>query len=167
LAALAEILQEGEPMTRPLSWIVAAVFLAATPVYAQSHAGIRAGVSGNPDQFFFGGHVETSPLAEHLTFRPNVEVGVGNDTTLLAFNFEFAYWVPMQKRHPWSLYFGGGPAANLYSFGGGGPGRRNSDLTGGFNALVGIQHREGLFTELKVGAIDSPTVKFTVGYVFK
>ena len=42
----------------------------------------------------------------------------------------------------------------------------DADVEGGFNVLVGLQHRQGLFTEFKVGAIDSPSVKFTVGYAF-
>jgi hypothetical protein len=134
----------------------------ALPARAQSHAGIRAGVSGDPDQFFFGGHVETSPVADHLTFRPNVEIGVGNDTTLIGLNFEFAYWLQMKKAHPWRVYLGAGPAANIYSVHNGG-----TDVRGGLNFLIGAQHNEGLFTEFKVGAIDSPSVKFTVGYAFK
>ena len=43
--------------------VVACVLLttAAVPAFAQAHAGIRAGVSGSPDQFFFGGHIESRP----------------------------------------------------------------------------------------------------------
>jgi hypothetical protein len=146
-----------------------ALATAVRPVFAQSHAGVRAGASGDPDQFFFGGHIETSQLADHLTFRPNVELGVGNGLTLLALNFEFAYWIPLQRRHDWSPYVGAGPAANIYS-------RpcpaavdycSKGDLSGGLNFLLGVQHQRGLFAEFKVGAMDSPSVKFTVGYAFK
>jgi hypothetical protein len=38
---------------------------------------------------------------------------------------------------------------------------------GGFNILVGLEHKKGLFTEFKVGFADSPDIKFAVGYVFK
>jgi hypothetical protein len=147
---------------------VTALLLTAGSALAQSHAGIRAGVSGDPDQFFIGGHVETAPLAEHLTFRPNVEVGVGDNLTVVAVNLEFAYWIPL-ARHPWRVYLGAGPAAVITSHHAG-PGRGNrggSDVGGGFNVLLGIQHRRGLFAELKVGAVDSPEVKFTVGYAFR
>ena len=130
------------------------------PASAQSRAGVRAGVSADPDQFFFGGHVETRPLIEHLTFRPNLEVGIGDDVTLVALNVEFAYWLPMAKR-AWSVYFGAGPAANIYSR------DDDTDAGGGFNILVGAQHRQGLFTELKIGTMDSPDLKFTVGYTFR
>jgi hypothetical protein len=147
--------------------MTAVLLLSSAPAFAQSHAGIRAGVSADPDQFFFGGHVETAPLMEHLTFRPNIEVGVGDDLTLIALNIEFAYWVPMNTRQPWAVYFGAGPAVNIFTAKDDRRDRGDSDVGGGFNILVGAQHREGLFTELKVGAIDSPTLKFTVGYAFK
>ena len=148
-------------MKRPLLFatLVACLMFFATPAYAQSF-GVRAGASANPDQFFFGGHYETRPLMEHLTFRPNIEVGFGDDVTLVAFNIEFAYWIDL-KNKPWKVYLGGGPAANLYDS------DNETDLQGGFNLMVGAQHRGGLFGEFKVGLIDSPDVKFTVGYAFK
>ena len=46
-----------------------------SPVAAQS-AGIRAGISLDPDQFYFGGHVETEPLMDRVRFRPNIEIGL-------------------------------------------------------------------------------------------
>jgi hypothetical protein len=135
------------------------VFFSA-PAFAQSHVGIRAGVSSDPGQFFFGGHVETNPLMKNLTFRPNVEIGLGDDITTVALNIEFAYWIPLDNKS-WRLYVGGGPAANFYDTEG------DSDVRGGFNLLVGGQHNGGLFVEFKVGLVDSPEVKFTVGYAFK
>jgi hypothetical protein len=134
--------------------------MCASIASAQTRAGVRAGVSADPDQFFFGGHLETRPLLEHVTFRPNVEIGVGNDVTTIALNLELVYSIPL-KRDPWRVYFGGGPAANIYSTDG------DDGVKGGFNILIGAQHTGGLFTELKVGAIDSPDLKFTVGYQFR
>jgi hypothetical protein len=139
----------------------------ASGAAAQSHFGLRTGVSGDPGQFVFGGHVETRPLLTHLTFRPNVELGVGNGGSLVAFNLEFAYWFDPGQR-PWRVYVGAGPAAVIRHFDSSnatGPG--NTDVGGGFNFLVGMQHAGGLFVELKVGAIDSPAVRFTVGYAFR
>ena len=43
----------------------------------------------------------------------------------------------------------------------------DTDTGGGLNVLVGLAHREGLFTELKLGLGDSPDVKFAVGYTFR
>ena len=133
----------------------------AAPAHAQF--GIRAGAGVNPDQFFFGAHAETKPLAPRLTFRPNAEIGVGDDRTLVALNLECAWWIPMPQRR-FSVYVGAGPAANIYTDSGSGAGR-DGGVAGGMNFLAGVQHQDGLFAEFKVGAIDSPRVKFTVGYV--
>lgn len=127
---------------------------------AAQNAGVRAGVSGSPDQFFFGLHYETAPLIEQIHFKPNLEVGVGNDQTLVAINLEFVGEFPI-KAEPWTFYLGAGPALVIDKV------TNNTSTGGGFNILIGVEHRGGLFTELKVGMIDSPSVKFAVGYVFK
>jgi hypothetical protein len=127
----------------------------AAPASAQA-VGARVGVSGDPDQFYFGGHVETAPLVDRLRFRPNVEIGLGDHVTLVAFNFEFAYFFPL--RQMWNLYAGGGPALNLIDT------EDDTSAEGGFNLLVGAAHRSGLFAEFKVGMLKSPSVKFGVGY---
>ena len=142
--------------------------LAAGPARAQTTGalGVRAGVSGSPGQFYAGLHYESAPFVDQLRFRPNIEVGVGDSQTLVALNFEFAYHIPIEsgrRRRPneWSLYIGAGPALVIDRF------TNNTNTGGGFNILIGAQHRQGFFTELKVGMIDSPGVKFGVGYTFR
>lgn len=142
--------------------LVAIASLWASPAQAQSF-GVRAGASAEPDQFYFGVHAETPPIAERLSFRPNVELGVGDDTTLLAVNLELVYRIRLERSSEWRLVVGAGPAANFYD------GRRHGgddQLGGGFNVLLGIEHRRGFFAEIKVGLIDSPSVKFGVGFTF-
>lgn len=141
-----------------IAMVVAAFAVMARPAAAQD-PGVRVGASSDPDQFYFGGHLETRPLADRLRFRPNAEIGIGDDVTVAAFNFEFVYAFPSSR--PWNLYAGAGPALNLVNT------DRGSDAHGGFNILVGAAHRDGLFVELKVGALDSPELKFGVGYVFR
>jgi hypothetical protein len=130
----------------------------AGPAAAQE-LGVRAGVSVNPDQFYFGGHAETAPLVANLHFRPNLEVGIGDHTTLVAFNIEFAYHFPSPRA--WHVYAGGGPALNFIRV------RGETASEGGLNLLAGVQHARGLFAELKVGTLDSPDVKIGVGYAFR
>ena len=147
------------------SLAVACVALAIGLAFSSSAAaqssggGLRAGVSGDPDQFYFGGHFDTGFLLERLSFRPNVEVGLGDDITTVAANFEFVYWFPLSGE-PWSIYTGGGPSLNVYEF------NDNTETEPGFNLLVGIQHRRGIFAEFKLGLIDSPEVKFGIGFSF-
>jgi hypothetical protein len=136
-------------------WLVPAL------VSAQVAPGLRVGVSVDPDQVYVGGHVETGPIVERLVFRPNVEVGFGDNVTLAAFNFEFAWKFP-QRSGPWGFYAGGGPAINLYHVSG--PG---NDAKPGFNFVGGLENRRGFFFEFKVGADNSPKFKFGVGVTFR
>ena len=132
---------------------------------AQGGAGLRAGASVDPDQFYFGGHAELGPVVERLWFRPNLEVGVGNDVTVFAFNGEFAYYFPLRNSE-WSVYPGGGPALNIVRFDRGDL-DDDTDAQGGFNFLLGLAHDEGFFGEIKLGVIDSPEFKIGVGYTWR
>ena len=127
--------------------------------------GVRGGASVDPDQFYFGGHYETDALVDRLHFRPNLELGLGDDLVTTALNFEFVYKFP--TRSGWRLYAGGGPAINFYSFDNDGGGDDDTETEGGLNFLFGAEARNGLFFELKVGAIDSPDLKFGVGWTFR
>jgi hypothetical protein len=141
------------------AWMLAVAWVA--PAAAQEGPGVRAGLSANPDQFFFGGHYVTKPLVDRLRFQPNVEAGFGSNSTLVAFNVEFGFW--MRLNPDWQVYVGGGPAMNLYSS----DRHDGSDVEPGFNVLAGIRRRGGLFVELKVGVLDSPDVKLAVGYTIR
>ena len=134
---------------------------------AQEQVGIRVGVSGDPDQFVFGGHIETSPLLDRLVFRPNAEIGLGSDLVLIAFNLEFAYKIPLED-NPWTVYVGAGPALNILSFSDDDDrrGRDDTEVEGGFNIVLGAEHSEGLFAEFKIGTSDSPDLKLMIGYSF-
>ena len=144
-------------------WLFALVaafgVLFTTPAAAQTSAGIRAGLSIDPDQFYFGGHVETAPLVDRLRFKPNVEIGVGNNVTVVALNLEFAYVFPSQRA--WNVYAGAGPALIIVDT------AANTNSGGGFNMLMGVSHQSGLFAEFKVGVVDSPDFKVGVGYSFR
>lgn len=143
-----------------VSLVVFTGAIAATPAQAQQIApGVQGGVSINPDQFYFGGHIETSQLIEGLRFRPGVDVGIGDGTTI-AGNFEFTYTFPGSQ--PWDLYVGGGPAINWYDRDNAG-----SDAEAGFNFLAGVKNSSGLFFEAKIGVEGSPDLKFGVGYTFR
>jgi hypothetical protein len=150
--------------TRFATILFAALVLVSAPAAAQTF-GVRAGASGGPEQFFFGGHFETPPFgapdAEVLNrvhFRPNVELGTGDDRKLIAANFEFVYKFDMPK--PWGLYAGAGPALNLIW-------DTEQHSEGGFNFLAGVEHESGLFAEVKTGVIESARFKVTVGYVVR
>src|SRR5690349_21000933 len=145
--------------------VVAALMVSAIPVRAQGFGG-RVGASVDPAQFYGGVHVQSGELADNLRFQPNLEIGVGDEQTLFAANFEFTYRLPPNTpRLPaamaeWHLYVGGGPALNIYHV------TNDTHSEGGFNALIGLANGNGLFAEAKLGALRSPTFKFAVGYTF-
>jgi hypothetical protein len=141
---------------------LATVVVLSSPLPAAAQAGgVRGGVAVDPDQFYVGGHYETGPLVDRLHFKPNIEAGFGDHLTLIALNFEFVYKFP--SRGPWNIYAGGGPAINIFSF----DDIDDSETEPGVNFLLGAESRRGLFFEMKIGAIDSPDLKFGVGWTFR
>ena len=145
--------------TRRLAAFSFVFLLIASPAAAQVTAGVRAGASDDPDQFYFGGHVETAPLDDNIYFRPNVEIGVGDNVTTLTFNFELAYKFPTTWDQ-WRPYVIGGPALVVYDT------DNDTSAHGGFNIGFGVEHRGGLFGEVKAGMIDSPEFKVGIGFRF-
>lgn len=127
-------------------------------------AGVRTGLSVNPDQFYVGAHLGLGPVVDRLWLRPNLEAGFGDNRTLVALNVEFVYWFKPPGWN-WDVYLGGGPTVNITSFDTSFPGR-DTAVEPGFNFLVGLGRGRGFFGEIKVGAIDSPEFKLAVGYTF-
>jgi hypothetical protein len=152
--------------TTVVHFLLAALTALLLPgVAAAQGPGVRGGVSIDPDQFYFGGHFETGELVDGIHFRPNVEAGLGNDLTLVNLNFEFVYKFP--RRNGWGIYAGGGPGVNFYSFDRGPGNDRDTESEAGLNFLIGVEQSSGLFFEFKVGALDSPELKFGVGWTFR
>lgn len=154
-----------------------AVLVLAIPVIANADPltktgwrgwGPRVGVTMDPDQIHFGAHLDFGNFAEHIRFQPNIEVGIGDDLTIIALNFEAAY--RFQSRWDvWTPYAGGGLGLNFVSFDSEGV-EDDSDTDVGFSVLGGIEkglkngHR--FFLEGKLGLADSPDFKVTAGWTF-
>lgn len=132
---------------------------AAGSAMAQVDFGLRGGATINPEQFHFGAHLITNPFFENLTFRPNLEIGVSK-FVVVATNLEFAYEFHLDKKPFW-IYAGLGPSVIVAADG------NSANAGGGFNILLGLEHRNGFMGEMKVGALDSPDLKFTIGYSFR
>lgn len=145
--------------------LLAILMLHGHPVWAQRGAGIQGGISVDPDQLYFGGHLRLGKVVEKLWFRPSLDVGLGSDLTSIGINGEFLYPVLLQNPK-WDIYFGAGPAINIFTFHRDFPGRNDNDVGAGFNLLIGLGHRDGFFGEIKVGALDSPEFKLGFGYTF-
>jgi hypothetical protein len=127
------------------------------------HYGIRGGFSGFPNQFFFGGHVDAPEFHFKTAFRPSIEVGFGNDSTLVSVNLDLVHWMPFTNtnaRTPWSMYAGAGVGANIELLDG-----IEDEFFGNLAAVFGFQHTSGLFGELRVGM--RPSVRVAVGFVIR
>jgi hypothetical protein len=117
-----------------------------------------------PDQVHFGFHAQV-PITPSLRFQPNVEVGVGNDLTLIALNPELNYL--LTTRGPIKPYIGSGPGINVFDR------RRPFEDTYtdvGVNFIFGIEAplsaRRSFLAELKVGVGNAPEFKLTFGVTF-
>jgi hypothetical protein len=99
-------------------FIVLALSIALTPAAAPAAGGSyhgwgpRIGMTVDPDQIHFGLHVDLGYLGEQFRFRPNMEIGVGSNMTLVALNAEAAYEF-YNRRNTWYPYLGGGFGLNF------------------------------------------------------
>jgi len=130
---------------------------------AASGIGPRVGLTGDPDQVHFGLAIDAVRLAPGLGFVPSFDFGVGNDVVLISGNFDFKYVFAIQSS--WRPYLGGGPALHFVNVDNAG-----DDTEVGLGIVGGMQTatRSGaFFTELRLGMVDSPDFKFTVGWLFR
>ena len=122
--------------------------------------GPRFGATMEPDQLRVGLTTDFGHFADHVRFQPNVELGLGDHPTLLAFNFDTAYRF-RSRWDVWSPYLGGG--VNLQFVEG-------SSMETGLSALGGIE--KGLsgggrfFLESRIGIVDTPDLGFMAGFTF-
>jgi len=128
--------------------------------------GPRLGVTVNPDQFHFGGHIDFGDLAANLMMLANLEIGVGDNLTTIAPSFEVDY-----RFRPdwgaWTPYLGGGAGPVFYS-----PEHGDSFSKLGMYLQFGVGKGSAgsqsghFFIEGKLGLVDAPDFKATVGWTF-
>jgi hypothetical protein len=137
------------------------------------HAGVRLGQAFDPELFLFGVQSQMGPIFHpRVVFRPNAEFAFGEVTDLVAINLEATYrFSAANRRNNWTPYVGAGPAlifihqnfeqGRNIDFG-------NFDYETGFNVLAGVQHRRGMFVELKTSLYSGPAPKLRMifGYNF-
>ena len=153
--------------------VVALVVLAgAATAHAQGFGyrgvGPRFGLSVDPDQVHVGMHVDFGDVARQVRFQPNFELGFGDGLTTGAFNFDMQY-VFRRSWDVWAPYLGGGLGVNHFESNNDGfpdRGRTESavNLMGGIEKYISARDR--LFFEAKVGVIEAPDFKLTMGWTF-
>jgi len=128
--------------------------------------GPRVGFTINPDQVHFGGHIDFGDLAPNLMMLTNLEIGVGDNLTTVAPSFELDYRFS-DDWGVWTPYLGGGLGPIFYSWK---HGNNSSDFGAYMQFGIGkgsAGNRSGhFFIEGKLGLIDAPDFKATVGWTF-
>ncbi|MBU1317659.1 MAG: hypothetical protein KKG33_07690 [candidate division Zixibacteria bacterium] len=124
--------------------------------------GPRAGLTVNPDQIHFGAHVSFGAPTTPLLIQPNVELGFGDDVTLIAINGDMSYLF-RSANGAWTPSLGGELGmvrVNVDGFG------SNTDLGISIFGAIAKTMANGnqLFLEAKVGVADAPDFKATIGY---
>lgn len=147
--------------------------------------GVVGGVGLDPELIMFGAHGTFEPVFHPaVRFRPGIELGAGEVTTLLAINLDVLYTLPGTTRQTqWSPYIGAGPTFGLSHRGfetddtdnvdtGSPTETRNrfdfsdTDFNGGMNFIAGARKRNGLFFELRATAWGVSNIRLLAGFNF-
>jgi len=158
-------------------------------------AGVSAGVALDPELIMFGAHARFGPIfTPAVTFRPGIDFGVGEVTTLMGIHLDVLYTFPGATRGRWSPYIGAGPNFTLSHRGfettetdkvntngtttttgtatttttSDQPNRfdfSDTDFDGGFNFLAGAR-RGRMFLEMKATAYGVANVRLMAGFNF-
>ncbi|MGH9381641.1 MAG: hypothetical protein ACRD2Z_13655 [Thermoanaerobaculia bacterium] len=134
--------------------------------------GPRVGLSADPDQITAGFHFNLGEFVRNLRFQPAVEVGFGDDRTLIQATIPVLYRFDVPGN--FTPYAGGGLGVAWVDFDDdppGPPGRRDdSDVDAAPVGIGGIEWplRGGndIFLELNISRGDLPDVKVLVGWQF-
>ena len=148
--------------------------------------GFEGGVGLDPELIMFGAHGAFGPIFNRgIEFRPGIEFGVGEVTTMFGINLDVIYTLPGTVRGSrWTPYVGIGPnfvlshrgfeAAddddkgivddddddrNRFDF-------SDTDFEGGLNFIAGARHRNGTFAEMKATAYGVTNVRLLFGFNF-
>jgi hypothetical protein len=126
-----------------------------------TYYGPHLGFAQGPDQFVVGGHMQWNGVAPRVAFVPGIDLGLGNDQTLVELNGDFHYQLATGTH--WQPYLGGGVGLDFPS---GGSGR--NDASAGGHLIVGAAVPNAgsgrFFTELKLGFGDSTDLKVMAGW---
>lgn len=151
--------------------------------------GILGGVGLDPELVMVGAHARFGPVFHRdVQFRPGVEVGIGEITTMLGINLDVLYTLPGTTRQSrWMPYVGAGPTFGLSHRGFETDDEDNvdidgrsaasadfgdrfdfsdTDFQGGVNFIAGARNQRGVFFELKATAWGVSNVRFLAGFNF-
>ena len=150
--------------------------------------GVQGGAGLDPEIINLGVHASFGPIFRPtLQFRPGVEFGIGEVTTMFAINLDVLYTLPgFTGETRWLPYVGVGPNFGLSNrsfateegdkvdidgVAGDATDRgrfdfSDTDFNGGMNFLVGMRRQNGMFFEMKATAWGVSNVRLLAGINF-
>jgi hypothetical protein len=147
--------------------------------------GVEGGIGLDPELIEFGAHAAFAPIfTPDIEFRPGIEFGLGELTTLFGINLDVLYFLPGATRGTrWMPYIGAGPSFGLSHRGFDTEDSDNvdadddledrnrfdfsdTDFNGGMNFIAGARNQSGVFFEMKATAYGVSNIRFLVGFNF-
>jgi hypothetical protein len=138
--------------------------------------GVDGGVGLDPELIMFGAHGTFGPIFRPaIQFRPGIEFGIGELTTLFGINLDVLYSLTGSTSGTWTPYLGAGPNFALSHRGFDTQGEdddRNrfdfsdTDFNSGFNFIAGARRANGLYIEMKATAYGVSNIRLLAGFNF-
>ena len=167
---------------RRLALLLTMLLLSVLPAAAAEMGlrgwGLRAGVASDPDQLLLGAHWDMGDVAAHLRMVPNVQLGLGDDATVLEGTLPVHY-VFGQTDAGFTPYVGGGLAVAWIDVDHDDNGQGNddffdddddSDVELGVKVLGGLEWGlsggNRFFIELNLGIGDLHDFQAVAGWTF-
>jgi len=160
-------------MRQPLALLVALAVLTSLAVPAASHAraarsfGPQVGISSSPDQVVFGLHLGFSDIAPSVDFVPSVDLGLGDDRTVVSLNGDFHFRFRVSGSS-WQPYAGAGIGVHAVNVDVG-PFHHSDTVTGGnlmFGADVPTRGGSTFGAEARFAFGDGPSAKLLAIWSF-
>ncbi len=139
-------------------------------------AGLRVGHTSwdGVSQIHFGAHMKLGEVFPNVDLTPGIELGFGDNVTIMTLNGDLAYQFTELASHPWGFYGGGSLSLNYVNFdlpdGAEAWGVDSSDWQLGLSALAGVTRAtssgDEWMLEARFSLLDSPDWKLTLGYTF-
>jgi len=149
--------------------LVAICLFASAPVVGAEKGngyGLRAGLGIDPDQFVVGIQTLLSKkVANVARLAPGVDVGFGDNLTVIAFNLDVLILDLSPPKSSASLYAGAGPTFAYWK-----PDNGDSDLEIGISLIAGVRlpmgSRNRYNLEARFGVSDIPDIRILFGTLF-
>ena len=110
-----------------------------------------------------------SDIAPRVDFVPSIDLGVGDNLTLISFNGDFHYRFQASHSH-WTPYAGAGVSLHVWNWDSGFPGEGSSGTVGDGTLIGGadVPTSSGnrFFVEGKLSLGNGPTFKALAGWSF-